>query len=144
MAGGGFGRPKFSYDLMALDAAHQEIEILALAESLRGLGRIIGVVGNFAATQRMFNIAMRWRCEWSYSQPSQGSFEFLAFVQWAAANPLISTVVGGLILSLITYIFKRAAGQREEMRQLRGALGHCDKGTWNPRSGDGRPAVGYH
>ena len=35
-----------------LDADSHEIEIAAFADSLKGLSRIIGVAGNFAATQK--------------------------------------------------------------------------------------------
>jgi hypothetical protein len=54
--------------------------------------------------------------------PEEGSFEFWAAVEWVGTNPLMATFVGGLFVSLVSYIFNRAAGQREEMKQLRGAL----------------------
>jgi hypothetical protein len=105
-----------------IDADEHEIEISAFAESLRGLSRVLAVAGNFAATQKYVQHldAMDVRIVVGPSEPK--CFQFLAFVKWAAEDPLIATVVGGLFVSLVCYIFSRAAGKREEMKQIRGAL----------------------
>lgn len=105
-----------------LDADAHEIEIGALAESLRGLSRIIGVCGNFAATNRYVSHRDALAVRVVVVEPRANCFEILAWVKWAAEQPLIATAVGGLIVTLITYVFSNAANKREEMRQLRGAL----------------------
>src|SRR6185295_16526572 len=78
--------------------------------------------GNFAAKQKFTQhrdaLAVR-----VVVQPTEAHcFEILACVKWAAENPLISTTVGGLAVTLISFIFAWASGRREEMKQLRGAL----------------------
>lgn len=105
-----------------LDAEKHELEMSALADSLRGLSRIIGVCGNFAATQRYVQHKDAMAVRVVARAPEAHCFEMWAAVQWAAQNPLISTTVGGLFVTLVTYVFKRAAGQREEMRHLKAAL----------------------
>lgn len=105
-----------------LDADEHEIDLGLLAESLKGLSRIIGVAGNFAATGHyvQHKDALDVRV---VALPAEGHcFELWAAVKTLSENPLISTVIGGLTVTLVTYIIAKAAGQREEMKQLRGAL----------------------
>lgn len=110
-----------------LDAERHEIEMSALADSLKGLSRIIAVAGNFAATEKFVQHKDAWNVKVVVKPPEAHCFEVYAWVKWASENPLISTAVGGLTVVLVSYIFKRAAGQREEMRQLRGALDQAIK-----------------
>lgn len=105
-----------------LDAGRHEIEMQSLATSMQGLSRIISVVGNFAATQNFVQHQDAMSVRVVVRPPEAHCFEILAFVKWAASHPLIATTVGGLSVVLISYVFKRAAGQREEMKHLRGAL----------------------
>lgn len=110
-----------------LDADRHEIELSALATSLSGISRIIGVSGNFAATQKL-NLHQDALAVKVYATPPQAHcFELFVWVKWAAEQPLISATVAGLTVVLVTYVFKRAAGQKEEMRQLRGALDEAIK-----------------
>lgn len=105
-----------------LDADRHEIEMAALAESLRGLSRIIGVCGNLAAAGKFVQHkdALSVRV---VVRPAQAHcFELVAALTWISENPLVSATIAGLTTTLIAYVFKRAAGQREEMKQLRGAL----------------------
>lgn len=105
-----------------LDAANHEIEMAALAESLRGISRILAVCGNFAATREYVQHKDAMAIRVVARPPESHCFELWASIRWASENPLISTFVGGLFVTLVAYIFKRAAGEREEMKQLRGAL----------------------
>jgi hypothetical protein len=105
-----------------LDADNHEIELSRFAESLQGLARVIAVSANFAATQKLvlhrdaFSVRV-------YARPSEGRcYELTVLLKWAAEHPLIATTVGGLLVALISYIFKWAASRREEMKHLRGAL----------------------
>ena len=118
---GGLGGPiVIRFD--GLDAARHEIELGALAEALRGLSRIIGVAGNFAATQRFVQHKDALAVRVVTRAPERGCFEISVWLEWASQNSLIASTTSGLTVLLIGFIFKRAAGQREEMRQLRGAL----------------------
>ncbi|MFG1371523.1 hypothetical protein V5F32_05040 [Xanthobacter oligotrophicus] len=110
-----------------LDAERHEIELSALATSLSGISRIVGVSANFAATQKL-NLHQDALSVRVYATPPEAHcFELFVWVKWAAEQPLISATVAGLTVVLVTYVFKRAAGQKEEMRQLRGALDEAIK-----------------
>jgi hypothetical protein len=105
-----------------LDADKHEIEMSALADSLGGIARIIAVSGNFAATMKFVQHKDAMAVRVVARPPEAHCFEMWATVKWASEHPLIATTVGGLFVVLVSYIFKRAAGQREEMRHLREAL----------------------
>ena len=107
---------------MGLDTDGHEIDMGLLAESMKGLSRIIGVAGNFAATGKVIyhKDAMALKVVAQQSEPR--CYSFLAALHWIDQSPLITTVAGGLLVSLVAYIFKKASGDREEMKQLRGAL----------------------
>lgn len=104
-----------------LDADHHEIEVTALAESLRGVSRIVTVCSNFAATERLVLHKDALAIRVVVRPPETHCFSLTFIPQWLE-TPLISTVVGGLIVASISYVFKRAANQRAEMKELRGAL----------------------
>jgi hypothetical protein len=104
------------------DADNHELEMSALADSLKGLARIIGVTSNFAATNKYVQHKDALAVRVVARPPESHCFEVWAWVQWAGQNSLIATIIGGLTVTLIAYVFKRAAGQREEMRHLKGAL----------------------
>lgn len=141
------------YDGMDADA--HEIEIAALAESLKGLSRVIGVTANFAATERYVQHKDALSVRVVARAPEAHCFEMLAVVKWAAEQPLIAGTLATLSATLITYVFKRAARQQEEMKHLRGALdaaikelGHRDQaivdrllGTIDKMADALRPAV---
>ncbi|MCA0304557.1 MAG: hypothetical protein LCH95_19285 [Proteobacteria bacterium] len=114
--------PPISIRYDGLDASRHEIELGALGESLQGISRIIGVAANFAATQRFVQHKDALSVRIVARPPQAHCFEVMAWVRWAAENPLVSTVVGGLLATLVTYIVKRAAGQKEEMKHLRDSL----------------------
>lgn len=104
------------------DAARHEIEMVALSHSLRGLSRIIGVAGNFAATQKYVQHEDAMEVRVLVKAPDKGSLTIHAAVNWLNHQPFITTVVGGLLVVLVAYVFKKAAGNKEEMLQLRVAL----------------------
>lgn len=85
-----------------LDAEAHEIELAALAESLRGLARIIAVTGNFAATGRYVQHKDALDVRVVVGTPQAHCFELWAFVRWAGEHALIATTVGGLTVALIT------------------------------------------
>lgn len=119
------GPIQIRYD--GLEADQHEIDMGALAESLKGLSRVIGVTGNFAATLKFVQHRDALAIKVVVKPPEAHCFELTAWLKWVNDNPLIVTVVGGLTVSLIAYVFKKAAGDREEMKQLRGALDQAIK-----------------
>jgi len=105
-----------------MDAAGHEIEMASLAKSLQGIARIISVAGNFAATHQFVQHQDAMAIKVVVRPPEAHCYEMVALLKWGAQHPLIATTVGGLAVTLITYIFKRAAGQREEMKHLQASL----------------------
>lgn len=105
-----------------MDAERHEMEMSALADSLRGFSRIIGVCGNLAVTHRYAQHKDSWSIRVVVRPPEAHCFELWAFVQTASQNPYVSGTTAGLTVTLIGYVFSVLAGRREEMRQLRGAL----------------------
>jgi hypothetical protein len=114
------GPIRIRYD--GMDADRHEIEMADLAESLKGLSRIIGVAGNFAATEKFVQHKDALAVRVMVQPPEAHCFEVMAWVKWASENSFLASLTAGLTVLLVSYIFSRAAGQREEMRQLRGAL----------------------
>jgi hypothetical protein len=105
-----------------LDAERHEIDMALFTDSIHGLARIIGVAGNFAATEKVILQKNAFVIKAVISTPQSHCFEISVWLKWINENPLITTVVGGLVVTLAAYICKKAAGDREEMRHLRGAL----------------------
>jgi hypothetical protein len=110
-----------------LDAERHEIEISALAESLRGLSRIIGACGTFAATERVVRHRDVFAVRVVVSPPEANCFEFSALVKLIGEQPYLSATAATLTATLIGYVIKSAVGAKEEMKHLRGALEYAIK-----------------
>lgn len=121
MTAGTIGEPiTIRYD--GLDAEGHVIELMALGESIRGLGRIINVAANFAATQKYIQHQDAMAVRVVAKPPRAHCFELTAILQWVSQNALAANVVGGLTVILVSYIFAKLAGNKAEMKELRGAL----------------------
>jgi hypothetical protein len=105
-----------------LDADRHEIELNALSESLAGLSQIIGVTGNFAATERYVRHRDALAVRIVVQPPKAHCFEIMAWVKWGAEQPLISATLATLTAGLITYVVSRAFKQRQEMKYLKESL----------------------
>lgn len=105
-----------------MDAERHSLELMALGESVRGLGRIISVAANFAATQKFIQHQDAMEVRVLALPPKAHCFELLTAVQWINQSALASTTVGGLTVALVSYIFAKLAGNKAEMKELRGAL----------------------
>lgn len=105
-----------------LDAEEHEIDLGLLGESLKGVDRILAVAGNFAATQKFVQHKDALSVRVLAGPPKAHCYELTAILTWVSQNGLAATIVGGLTVSLVSYIFSRLARNKEEMKQLRGAL----------------------
>ena len=116
-----FAEPiRIRYD--GLDAERHEIELSALADSLKGFSRILGVAGNFAATEKYVQHKDAMAVRVVVGQPEARCYEIVAYIEWVANQPLLAGAGGTLLAGSISYIIAKAVGRREEMKQLRGAL----------------------
>ena len=118
---GSIGAPiTIRYD--GLDADFHAMELMALGESVKGLGRILSVAANFAATQRFVQHQDAMSVRVVALPPKAHCFEIFAVLQWVNQHALATTIVGGFTVSLVSYIFAKLAGNKAEMKELRGAL----------------------
>jgi hypothetical protein len=116
-----------------MDAERHSIEIGALAESLKGLGRIIGTVGTFAATDKLALHADARPLKVVVGPPEPNCLTFIAAWEWVNQTEVIAGTASGLAGTLITAIFTHFRGRSEEMKHLRAvaeeairAAGHRD------------------
>jgi len=105
-----------------LDADQHMVEIGDLATSLRGLGRIMTVTGTFAAQQKLMERSSSRPVRVLVGPPKDGCVTIEAALTWLDQSAFVSSTVSGLAVILIVYVFKSAAGQREEMKHLRASL----------------------
>lgn len=126
------GQIVIRYD--GLDADRHTIEIGALADSLKGLGRIIGTVGTFAATDKLILHADARPLKVVVGPPEANCVTLVAAWEWASQNAIVAGTCGTLAASLITAIFAHFRGRSEEMKHLRAvaeeairAAGHRDE-----------------
>lgn len=115
------GTPIFiRYD--GLDADAHVVEISDLATSLKGLGRILTVVGTFAVNQKLMERSSARPVRIVAGPPRDGCVTFQLAMTWLDQHQFIGATVSGMAVLLVGYVFKRAAGQKEEMKHLREAL----------------------
>ncbi len=105
-----------------IDADRHEIELGQLAESIKGLSRIIGVAANFAATEKFMHHKDAMQVRIMAAPPKAKCFEIPLMIAWVSQNALATTIVGGLTVTLVSYIFSRLTRNKAEMKELRGAL----------------------
>lgn len=108
-----------------LDASKHVIDIEQLSASLRGMGRIIGVVATFAVTQKVVPHKDARPIRVVIGPPKANCVTFQAFLLWVDQHQTISGIASGLTVTLIAYVFSRASGNREEMKHLKDLAGEA-------------------
>lgn len=102
-----------------LDAAEHAIEIDALGDSLKGLGRIIGVAATFAVTDKLVMHSNARPLKVVVGPPEANCLTLHAALAWVDQSSFIAGTASTLTASLITYIIQRSARQKAEMKHLR-------------------------
>ena len=115
-----FEQIKIRYD--GYDASDHAIEIGALAESLKGLGRIIGVAATFAATEKLVLHADARPIKVVVGRPESNCLTLTAAMQWVDQHAFIAGTASTLTASLVTYIVTYFSGRKEEMKHLAASL----------------------
>jgi hypothetical protein len=109
-----------------LDAAQHELELLSLSESLDGLSRIIAASSHFALTQEVSLRRDKQSVRIVAQAPKDGCFVINAIVQYAHHHPMFRDysvqVIASLTVIVVSFIFARARGKKEEMKLISGAL----------------------
>lgn len=126
------GTIRIRYD--GLDAENHAIEIGALADSLKGMGRIIGTVGAFAVSGKLILHADARPMKVVVGPPEANCLTLVAAWEWINQTDVVSNAIGGLAVVLVTAIVGHVRGQKEEMKHLRAvaeeairAAGHRDE-----------------
>lgn len=102
-----------------LDALAHSIEISALGDSLKGLGRIIGVAATFAATDKFVLHSDARPLKVVVGPPEANCLTLQAAMVWVDQHEFVAGTASGLTVTLITYIFQFFGGRKEEMKHLR-------------------------
>lgn len=108
-----------------LDADRHEIDLQSLSESLRGMSRILGVVGHFVSTGKLAKRRQILDVQVLVAEPRANCFSIDAVVQFAKEQQLLAgvgTVVVGAFFSIVAWIFARASQNRAEMKALQASL----------------------
>ncbi|MBB5709306.1 hypothetical protein [Sphingomonas xinjiangensis] len=102
-----------------LDAANHSIEIDALGDSLKGLGRIIGVAATFAITEKLVLHSDARPLKVVVGPPEANCLTLHAALAWVDQSDFMAGTASALTASLVTYVITRFARRKEEMKHLR-------------------------
>lgn len=105
------------------DTDRHLIDMDELSRSLKGLSRIISAASHFASTHEAAHHRDAMDVRVLVEEARAGCYSFTAIVQLVEASPLLTGVLGTAIPSvagtIISYIFVRNSGKKEEMKHLR-------------------------
>lgn len=109
-----------------LAASGHSIDLGELSESLAGINRIVTSASNFAVAGRPGLRKSDRIVRVIAKEPKANCYSIQLAVQHLSQIPLFQDygieVLGGLAVSVITYIFANAANKREEMKHLSASL----------------------
>ncbi|MEG0241285.1 MAG: hypothetical protein RR726_02460 [Pseudomonas sp.] len=101
------------------DAADHRIEMSSLAESLDGFSRIYAVVGHFVATGEYAKQLQALGAK-AYAQETEAKcFSVAGALAWATANGIFQGLGVAVFTGVLTYVYQRNSGNKEEMKHLR-------------------------
>ncbi|WP_288463263.1 hypothetical protein [uncultured Pseudomonas sp.] len=101
------------------DAEFHRIEMSSLAESLEGFSKIYSVAAHFATTGQYAKQAQALNAK-AYAQETEAKcFSVAGALAWATANGIFQGLAAVVFTGVVSYIFQRCSGNREEMKHLR-------------------------
>lgn len=101
------------------DAVAHKIEMSSLAESLDGFSRIYAVVGHFVATGEYAKQLQALSAK-AYAQGTEAKcFSVAGLLNWATANGIFQGLGVAVFTGVLTYVYQRNSGNKEEMKHLR-------------------------
>ena len=104
------------------DADAHSIELSVLGESMQGMARVLAVTGNFVVTGEYVKQYQAMDVRVLVKEPEANCYTIVALVQSVVQHPLFVGTASAAVGSIVTWLFARASGNKEEMKALKDAL----------------------
>lgn len=104
------------------DADNHSIELNSLGESLQGMARVLAVSGNFAVTGEYVKQYQAMDVRVIVKEPVANCYTIVAIVQSVMQHPLFVSAAGAAVGSIVTWLFARISGDKEEMKALKDTI----------------------
>ena len=104
------------------DAEAHSIELSVLGESMQGMARVLAVTGNFVVTGEYVKQYQAMDVRVLVKEPEANCYTIVALVQSVVQHPLFVGTASAAVGSIVTWLFARASGNKEEMKALKDAL----------------------
>lgn len=109
-----------------IDADRHEIELGSFGESIQGISRILATTGNFALTETFVKKLPAHDVRVLVRTTDHHCFEVVAVLKSVLQHPIGGVVFSGigtaLLTALVSYVFAKASGRKQEMEHLRSVL----------------------
>ena len=104
------------------DADAHSIELSVLGESMQGMARVLAVTGNFVVTGDYVKQYQAMDVRVLVKEPEANCYTIVALIQSVAQHPLFVGSASAAVGSIVTWLFARASGDKEEMKALKDTL----------------------
>ncbi len=104
------------------DAEEHSIELNVLGESMQGMARVLAVTGNFVVTGEYVKQYQAMDVKVLVKEPVANCYTIVALIKSVAQHPLFAGSASAAVGSIVTWLFARASGNKEEMKALKDTL----------------------
>lgn len=104
------------------DAEAHSIELNMLGESMQGMARVLAMTGNFVVTGEYVKQYQAMDVRVLVKEPVANCYTIVALIQSVAQHPLFAGSASAAVGSIVTWLFARASGNKEEMKALKDTL----------------------
>lgn len=105
-----------------LDADRHIIDMVALGESMQGLGKIYGMAGHFVATGHYAKQSQALTVKAYAKEPKAKCFQLAFDLQTVLQSQIFSGMAGSILTAVVAYAIARHSNKGEEMKHLRELL----------------------
>nr|WP_139134742.1 MULTISPECIES: hypothetical protein [Pseudomonas] len=113
------GEYQFQIRFEGGDAVFHRMDMAALAESLDGFSRIYSVATHFAVTGQYAKQLQALSTKTYVCEPEAKCVSLAGAVAWMSTNGVFQGLGAAVLTLVITYIYQRNSGNKEEMKHLR-------------------------
>src|SRR5690606_14501865 len=104
------------------DADAHSIELSVLGESMQGMARVLAVTGNCVLTGDYVKQYQAMDVRVLVKEPEANCYTIVALIESVAQHPLFVSSASAAVGSIVTWLFARASGNKEEMKALKDTL----------------------